>query len=79
MKNSKNETFSVTIQSGDSKNDTLSITQAETTDGQPYYICKIDHNEIQLRKEDKWEQIWGDLDAKQVEEIGAAIDAHLNL
>ena len=55
----------------------IKVVQLETTDGVPYYSCIIGDNEItQLRNEmyGKWEQLWGDLDDKTIQNIGLQIE-----
>lgn len=79
MEASENQKSAVFIESANFKNGHIVVQQAETTDGQPYYICKVDGKEIQLRNEGKWEQIWGDLNHEQVDELGREITRQLNL
>ncbi|TKC06140.1 hypothetical protein [Pedobacter frigoris] len=79
MKASENEKFTVSVKTGNFKNGHIAVQQAETTDGQPYYICEVDGKEVQLRHEGKWEQIWGDLNAEQIDELGSVINKHLHL
>lgn len=55
----------------------LKVTQLETTDGVPYYSCHDKETEItQLRNETygKWEQLWGKLDSKTIQDIGSKIE-----
>ncbi|RZJ99397.1 MAG: hypothetical protein EOO43_26450 [Flavobacterium sp.] len=55
----------------------IKVVQLETTDGVPYYSCLVGDDEItQVRNETygKWEQLWGDLDDKTIQNIGSQID-----
>ena len=54
----------------------IKVTPLETSDGVPYYSCHVGQKElIQLRKETygKWEQLWGNLDDKALQNIGLEI------
>jgi histidinol phosphatase-like PHP family hydrolase len=61
------------------KDQKLEIIELETTDGAPYYQANLNEENIsQLRKEDKtWEQLWGNIDIKTINAIGAEIEKHL--
>ena len=76
MESSDNTSFSVDI-SNNSQTETVQITRKETSDGQPYYACDINGSEVQLRKDEIWEVIWGEMDAEQAEMIGAQIEKHI--
>jgi len=52
----------------------IHVNYKETTDGIPYYEFEFKGQKIQLRKDNKWEQIWGDLSPEMTDQIGAAID-----
>lgn len=55
----------------------IKVAQLETTDGVPYYACYTGNTELtQIRNETygKWEQLWGNLDDKTVQNIGSKID-----
>ena len=57
---------------------TVRVSPEETTDGAEYFKCSLKGENItQIRKEKdgSWEQIWGKLDPKTVNIIGAAITA----
>ncbi len=61
----------------DGKEKHIKVLQLETTDGVPYYSCHIGETELaQLRNETygTWEQLWGDLDDKTIQNIGSKID-----
>lgn len=77
MKNSHNEEISIVLPGKEDIE--VMVTPTETTDGQPFYICKLGDQEAQLRREDKWEQIWGELSPEQVDQIGKAISNHFDL
>lgn len=77
MEASEDINFTVVIHNNESKETEVEVTYAETTDGIPYYVCKIEGEETQIRKDEQWEQIWGSLSPKQVNELGAAVDKHL--
>ena len=76
MESSDNTSFNVKI-SNNNQNETVEITRKETSDGQPYYACDIDGSEVQLRKDEVWEVIWGEMSAEQAELIGAEIEKHI--
>ena len=76
MEASEDTKFTVTI-NNDGYKEQVEIQYAETTDGIPYYICKMDGKEAQIRKDDKWEQLWGDLSQDQVDELGKAITQYV--
>lgn len=78
MEASEDIKFTVTVHNNESKETEVEVRHAETTDGIPYYICKVEGKESQIRKDEKWEQIWGSLTHKQVDELGAAINKHLD-
>ena len=77
METSENKKFTVNINTDDSNTQSIEVTHKETTDGLPYYICKIGDNEVQLRKDDQWEVIWGKLDPEKAAQLGAEIDKHV--
>ena len=57
-------------------NKQISVKPDETSDGVAYYNCLLDGEQltqIRLDEENKWEQIWGDLNQNEVDAIGAAI------
>ncbi|WAC40168.1 hypothetical protein [Pedobacter sp. SL55] len=61
----------------DGRESQLKVVQLETTDGVPYYSCKHKEIEItQLRNETygKWEQLWGNLDDKTIQDLGSKIE-----
>jgi len=74
MKEIQHKNFSIEINLKGSQKETLEIEQKETTDGIPFYECLVDNQKIQLRKDEKWELIWGELSPETVEELGAAIE-----
>jgi len=58
----------------------IKIHSQETTDGDEYFICELNDEQItQVRREKdgNWEQIWGKLDPTTVNAIGAAISAKI--
>jgi len=58
------------------ENKTITIQPDETSDGVEYYIGLIGEDQItQLRLDETggWEQLWGDLNQDEVDEIGEAI------
>ncbi|MES2457943.1 MAG: hypothetical protein V4594_20465 [Bacteroidota bacterium] len=55
----------------------LEVNYKETTDGLPYYECSINGQKVQLRKDDQWELMWGDLPQDHLEQLGAAIDKQI--
>lgn len=64
------------------KAQTLTVSPDETSDGAAYFKCKISGKDItQVREEPggEWEQIWGDLDAEAIQQIGKAIKKHHKL
>ncbi|MDQ8003526.1 MAG: hypothetical protein REI64_01930 [Pedobacter sp.] len=74
--NSPHEDFYI-IAKIDGQEKHLNVIQLETTDGVPYYACHIGDTEItQLRNETygKWEQLWGNLDDKTIQDIGLKIE-----
>ncbi|TCC98245.1 hypothetical protein [Pedobacter psychroterrae] len=77
METSENKKFTVNINKDGSNAQSTEVTHKETTDGLSYYICKIGENEVQLRKDDHWEVIWGELDPEKVATLGAEIDKHI--
>lgn len=77
MEASGNNKFIVNIQTNGSNAQSVEVTPKETTDGLPYYICKTDQYEVQLRKDDQWEIIWGKLSIEKAVAIGSEIDKHL--
>jgi hypothetical protein len=54
----------------------LNAKKEETTDGISFFKIEQQGKLItQIRKIDnKWEQLWGDLNQQQIDEIGAALD-----
>jgi hypothetical protein len=72
---SKNFTINVVIEGR--KEESLEVNYKETTDGLPYYELNIPGQKIQLRKDEKWELIWGDLKQETVAQLGAAIDKEI--
>lgn len=60
----------------DGREQEVFIVSSETTDGIPFYNCRVNGNEItQLRKDEgEWKQIWGDASPQDVESIGEAIE-----
>ncbi|ADY52070.1 hypothetical protein Pedsa_1509 [Pseudopedobacter saltans DSM 12145] len=81
MKDTKYQKFNISINIGDKpyKVFDLQIQPEDTTDGVPFYICETNGVEIsRLRKDEKnqWEQIWGDLDTRTINNIGKAIEMH---
>ncbi|TDQ11598.1 hypothetical protein [Pedobacter metabolipauper] len=78
MKESPNTKFTIRVQAEGLTKEDIAVHYADTSDGTPYYVCKIDGHEVQLRKDDeKWEQIWGELNQEQVDALGAEINKHL--
>ena len=56
---------------------TIQVKPDETSDGEPFYVCKQNEETItQLRKDEhnNWEQMWGELDEESIQTIGKAID-----
>ncbi|WP_316810887.1 hypothetical protein [Pedobacter heparinus] len=73
--------FEITIQLNGAKK-TLKISIKETTDGVEYFNCNINNKNItQVRKEKdgNWEQIWGNLTPQEVNTVGAAITAKIEV
>jgi hypothetical protein len=61
----------------DDKERHIRVKPLETTDGISYFVCFIGEKEIsQLRKEvyGKWEQLWGELNANAIANLGHAIE-----
>ncbi|HKG04830.1 MAG TPA: hypothetical protein VKB19_00140 [Pedobacter sp.] len=79
MKESEGKNFITHAEIVGITNRPLRINYKETTDGIPYYECIIDDQKIQLRKDEKWELIWGDLKPETVEQLGKVIDNESNL
>ncbi|RYF19462.1 MAG: hypothetical protein EOO42_14355 [Flavobacteriales bacterium] len=55
----------------------IRVVELETTDGVPYYSCLTGETELaQLRNETygTWEQLWGNLDDKSIQNIGKQIE-----
>jgi hypothetical protein len=55
----------------------ITVSPDETTDGVEFFNCILKGQKItQLREteQDKWDQMWGELDQQTVNEIGAAIN-----
>lgn len=77
METSENKKFTMNIDTDGSDAQSIEVTHKETTDGLSYYICKIGENEVQLRKDDQWEVIWGELAQEKVVQLGAEIDKHM--
>lgn len=77
METSENKKFIVSINPDGSNAQSIEVTHKETTDGLPYYICKIDNTEVQLRKDEHWEVIWGELDPEKTSQLGDEIDRHV--
>lgn len=72
---SKNFTINVGIEG--LKEAPIEVNYKETTDGSPYYELNIADQKIQLRKDEKWELIWGDLKQETVAQLGAAIEKEI--
>jgi hypothetical protein len=56
--------------------ESIAVKPQETSDGVEYFLCfKGDEQITQIRKDegDKWEQMWGDLPADEVNAIGKEI------
>lgn len=77
MEASEDLKFTVMLRDNEQKKIKVEVMQTETTDGIPYYVCTLDGKEAQIRKDEKWEQIWGSLTHKQVDELGSAISKHI--
>jgi len=78
-KESYQRSFKITVNLN-GKDETLQVSPEDTTDGIEYFKCNLEGKNItQIRREEdgNWEQIWGELDNKTVEEIGKAITAAL--
>jgi len=62
-------------------NQEAEIKQDESSDGVPFYYCNVNGERItQIRKDDnKWKQLWGNLDEATVKSIGDAIDKNSSL
>ena len=81
MKDTKYQKFNVHVNIGDKDDKAfdLQIQPEDTTDGVPYFICETNGVEIaRLRRNEHnaWEQIWGDLDERTINNIGKAIEMH---
>ena len=74
---SENKKFTLNITTDGSKAQSIEVIHKETTDGLPYYLCKTDDFEVQLRKDEQWEVIWGELDPQKVARLGSEIDKHI--
>jgi len=74
MNSTSNKTITIEKELQGLTNGPLEVNYKETTDGLPYYECNIHGQKIQLRKDDKWELMWGDLPQDQLEKLGAALD-----
>jgi hypothetical protein len=74
MKAPESKNFHLNIQIDGIKQDSAEVNYKETTDGIPYYEFDIDGQQIQLRKDDKWKLLWGELDEDTVAQLGEAID-----
>lgn len=77
MKATESKKFSIDINIEGHKKGFLEVNYKETTDGIPFYELEVSGQKVQLRKDEKWEQIWGDLNPETVEQLGAAIDQKL--
>ncbi len=79
MKDSSSPSFKIEVDlEGNQKE--LTIKPGETTDGEDFYFCELNGEEVsQVRKDvdEDWKQLWGKLAEAQVEQIGAGIDKHL--
>jgi hypothetical protein len=71
-------TIEVTIK-GSSRQ--VRVNPAESTDGVEFYKCQWGEKEIaELRKDvGEWRQIWGDLNEEEVKNMGAVIDAYIEI
>ena len=76
MESSDNTSFTLEI-NNNNKTESVEVTRKETSDGQPYYACDINGSEVQLRKDELWEVIWGEMSTEQAEIIGAQIEKHI--
>ncbi len=79
MEQSEEITFEVIMESGPLKKRVL-VRSEQTTDGVPIYHCYLEGASIsQLRQETsgEWTQLWGDLPADSVHQVGEAIANHL--
>jgi hypothetical protein len=77
MKTSENKNFTINVAIEGREEAPLEVNYKETTDGVPFYEFNIEDQKVQLRKDEKWEQIWGDLKQETVARIGAAIDKEI--
>lgn len=71
-----NNSFTVdTIMNG--KTETVHVYPQETSDGVPYYTCKLNNEtmtEIRRGVKQDWVQIWGELDKDSYTQLGQAIE-----
>lgn len=71
------EIFEISVQLSGSVQ-TIQVKPEETTDGAEYFKCSLNDQHItQIRqeKDGDWEQIWGELNSIDVNNIGKAIAA----
>ena len=71
-----NPEFDIVVKLG-GRETTISVNPAETTDGVEYFNCLIGSKQItqvRLDENQKWEQIWGELNDDEVNAIGKHID-----
>jgi hypothetical protein len=74
MKTSESKNFTINTTIEGLEEGPLEVNYKETTDGVPFYQFNIGGQKVQLRKDEKWELIWGDLNQETVAQLGAAID-----
>jgi hypothetical protein len=77
MKASENKNFTINITIEGLKKEPLEVNYKETTDGVPFYEFNIEGQKVQIRKNEKWELVWGDLKQETVAQLGAAIDKEI--
>lgn len=70
-----NPAFDITVHLH-GKEQTINVQPDETSDGVEYFICSTGDSkltQIRLDEDQKWEQIWGELQQEEVNAIGKVI------
>ena len=64
----------------DNKSVDIKVQPRENSDGVHFYFCELNGEKIsQLRQEIKdWQQVWGNLQQHEINQIGRQIEDHLS-
>ncbi|WP_276090348.1 hypothetical protein [Pedobacter sp. JY14-1] len=73
MDKKTNEYFDIELEDHDKKI-SVSVHRNETTDGSPFFELELGGKKVQLRKEEQWQVIWGEIPQHEIDRIGRAID-----